>query len=40
VTNFSAGEYLTWNLKGHVQVRVTNTGASGNTCVVSGLFFG
>jgi hypothetical protein len=39
VTNFSAGEYLGWNLKGHVQFRVTNTGSSQNTCLVSGLFF-
>jgi VCBS repeat-containing protein len=39
VSNFSAGLYLTWNLKGHAQVRVTNTGPSGNTCVASGLFF-
>src|SRR5262249_43892595 len=40
VSNFAAGEYLTWNLSGHVRIRVTNTAASTNTCVVSGLFFG
>src|SRR5262249_30692427 len=38
VTNFSAGVYLTWNLKGHGRILVTNTGTSGNTCGVSGLF--
>src|SRR5262249_494708 len=39
VTNFQAGQYLTWNLTGHVQFRVTNTGPSGDTCLVEGLFF-
>jgi hypothetical protein len=40
VTNFANGKYLVWNVTGHVQFRFTMTGASGNTCVLSGLFFG
>jgi glucose/arabinose dehydrogenase len=39
VSNFSAGQYLTWNLTGHVRFRVTNTGSGNNTCLVAGLFF-
>jgi virginiamycin B lyase len=39
VSNFASGEFLVWNLSGHVRVRVTNTNPSGNA-VVSGLFFG
>ena len=34
---FSAGQYLVWNLSGHVTLRVTRT--AGLTAVVSGLFF-
>jgi uncharacterized repeat protein (TIGR01451 family) len=37
VTGFNAGQYLVWNLHGHVIVRVTLTG--GANAVVSGLFF-
>ena len=35
---FSAGQYLVWNLAGHVTIRVTILG--GSNPVVSGLFFG
>ncbi len=38
VTNFTGGEYLVWNLSGHVTIRVTNINPSSNA-VVSGLFF-
>jgi len=36
---YSGGEYLVWNLSGHVILRFVNTTASFNA-VVSGLFFG
>src|ERR1019366_4681402 len=39
VASFVSGEYLVWNLSGHVILRVTNTNPSSNA-VVSGLFFG
>jgi len=39
VSNFVNGEYLVWNLSGHVIIRITNTNPAGNA-VVSGLFFG
>jgi hypothetical protein len=35
---FSAGQYLVWNLSGHVLVRITNTNAV--NAVIGGLFFG
>ena len=38
ISSFQNGEYLTWNLKGHVQFRVTST--AGPNAVISGLFFG
>jgi hypothetical protein len=38
VSNFHNGEYLVWQLSGHVQIRVTTTTTSANA-VVSGLFF-
>ncbi len=38
-SGFSNGQYLVWNLSGHVIVRVTNTNGSSNA-VLSGLFFG
>jgi hypothetical protein len=37
VTTFTNGQYLIWNLSGHVKLRVTRTG--GSNSVVSGLFF-
>ncbi len=41
ITGFGAGEYLTWSLSGHVQIRVTNLATNpGNNAVISGLFFG
>jgi len=36
VSAFGSGLYLAWNLKGHVQIRVTRT--AGPSAVVSGLF--
>ncbi len=39
VANFVSGEYLVWNLSGHVAIRVTNTKPSANA-VLLGLFFG
>jgi hypothetical protein len=38
VTGFTGGQYLVWNLKGHVIIRITVTG--GANPVMSGLFFG
>jgi hypothetical protein len=38
VANFVGGQYLVWNLSGHVTLRVTNTNQPSNA-VVSGLFF-
>jgi hypothetical protein len=38
VSSFVNGQYLVWNLNGHVNVRITNTNPAGNA-VVSGLFF-
>ncbi|HYW41362.1 MAG TPA: S8 family serine peptidase [Bryobacteraceae bacterium] len=37
VSSFTAGEYLVWNVSGHVIVRITNTGSN---AVMSGIFFG
>jgi hypothetical protein len=37
-SNFRPGEYLVWNVQGHVTFRVTNLG-NGNG-LVSGIFFG
>ena len=36
VTGFGAGQYLVWNVSGHVVARVTNIGSN---AVVSGIFF-
>jgi uncharacterized delta-60 repeat protein len=38
VSGFTGGQFLVWNLSGHVTIRVTNTNPNGNA-VVSGLFF-
>ncbi len=38
VTGFNSGQYLVWNISGHVVVRVTMT--AGANAVVSGIFFG
>ncbi len=38
VTAFSSGQYLVWNLSGHVVIRLTNTGSP--NVVLSGIFFG
>jgi hypothetical protein len=38
VSGFAEGQYLTWDLSGRVQIRVTNLG--GVNAVLSGLFFG
>jgi hypothetical protein len=37
VSAFAAGQYLVWNLTGHVQFRITKN--AGSNAVVSGLFF-
>lgn len=37
-SGFANGEYLVWNVSGHVVVRITNTNPAANA-VVSGLFF-
>jgi hypothetical protein len=37
--SFQNGDYLVWDVSGHVQFRVTNAGASGNNAVLSGMFF-
>jgi hypothetical protein len=38
VSSFANGEYLVWNLSGHVILRITNTNANANA-VLSGIFF-
>lgn len=38
VTNFTGGQWLVWNLTGHVNITVANAG--GLNAVASGLFFG
>ncbi len=38
ISNFSGGEYLTWNVSGNVQIKVTKV--SGPNAVISGLFIG
>jgi hypothetical protein len=38
VTNFHNGQYLVWNLSGHVKIQVTDTN-SGANATISGLFF-
>jgi hypothetical protein len=37
VSSFSSGQYLTWNLRGHVQIRITRL--AGPTAVLSGVYF-
>jgi hypothetical protein len=37
-SSFINGQYLVWNLSGHVVVRITNTNPPSNA-VLSGLFF-
>jgi hypothetical protein len=37
VSGFQGGEYLTWDLSGHVQLRITYL--AGYNAVLSGLFF-
>jgi hypothetical protein len=37
VSNFNGGQYLVWQLSGHVQIHVTTT--SSTNAVISGLFF-
>jgi O-glycosyl hydrolase len=39
VSNFAQGQYLAWNLTGHVKITITNAPGSLNA-VASGLFFG
>ena len=37
VSSFTNGQYLVWNISGHVKFRVTRT--AGENAVISGLFF-
>ena len=37
LTNFANGQYLVWDLRGHLTIRVTNTGIW--NAVLNGLFF-
>jgi hypothetical protein len=37
LANFTGGQYLAWDLRGHVQIRITHLG--GANAVVGGLFF-
>jgi hypothetical protein len=39
ISSFGQGEYLSWNIAGHVKIVVTNLNA-GSNAVVNGLFFG
>jgi hypothetical protein len=39
-SDFGGGEYLVWNLTGHVQVRFTNLAGDNANAVLSGIFFG
>src|SRR5262249_25959149 len=39
VASFAGGQYVVWNVAGHVQFRVTNL-VGGSNAVISGLFFG
>ena len=39
LSNFSGGQYLVWNISGHVQFQVTNL-VGGSNAVISGIFFG
>jgi hypothetical protein len=39
VSNFSGGQYLVWNVSGHVRFQVTNL-VGGSNAVISGVFFG
>jgi hypothetical protein len=38
LSSFRDGAYLSWNVSGHVQIRVTSLNAQ--TCLVQGMFFG
>ena len=38
VSSFTGGQYLVWNISGHVIIRITNTNAAANA-VISGIFF-
>ena len=39
VSSFWSGEYLVWNVSGHVTLKITNTGNPNGNSVVSGIFF-
>jgi ribonuclease HI len=38
LSSFQGGQYLVWNVTGHIQIRVTNL-VAGSNAVISGLFF-
>ncbi len=39
VSGFSSGQYLVWNLSGHIILRITNANSNSNA-LVNGIFFG
>jgi hypothetical protein len=39
VSALTNGQYLVWNVSGHVVAQLTNTATSSNNAVISGLFF-
>ena len=38
ISSFASGQYLVWNVKGHVQIRVTNLNSA--NALIEGIFFG
>jgi hypothetical protein len=38
ISSFTGGQYLVWNLSGHIILRITNTTPPSNA-VLSGIFF-
>ena len=40
ISSFSSGEYLVWNVKGNVTIKVTNTAGTAGNAVVSAFFIG
>ena len=40
VSSFAGGQYLVWNIKGHVTFKITNNSVNSANAVVSGIFIG
>jgi hypothetical protein len=40
VSSFAGGQYLVWNIKGHVTFKITNNSINSANAVVSGIFIG